>query len=161
MPIDHVWLKRLNDNVASFGGNANTRFSSTNECDYLMFENYSRTLYALELKTTKGTSFTFWCTDFEDKSKKQSFMIKKNQILGLEKWSNYQMVCGFLFNFRQESNPTFFVGIDDFLDYTKDLDKKSINIDDIRAMNPIEIDSKKLRVNYRYDVEKFLRDSRL
>lgn len=71
------------------------------------------------------------------------------------------MVCGFLFNFRQESNPTFFVGIDDFLDYTKDLDKKSINIDDIRAMNPIEIDSKKLRVNYRYDVEKFLRDSRL
>ena len=49
----HVLIKRLNDNAASFGESTNTRFTSTNECDFLLFENDTRTLYGLELKKTK------------------------------------------------------------------------------------------------------------
>ena len=51
--------------------------------------------------------------------------------------------------------------INDFLDYTSTLDKKSININDILQMNPIEIENKLLRTNYRYNIDKFLKDTML
>jgi hypothetical protein len=41
------------------------------------------------------------------------------------------------------------------------LDKKSFNESDLLKFgNPIKIEKKKLKVNYRYDVEKFLLDSK-
>ena len=125
-----------------------------------MFDDNTRTLYALELKSTQG-SLTYYRGDFEDKTKHQSFMIKKNQILGLQKWSSHCMVCGFLFNFRNKSNRTFFVMIDDFIEYTSALSKKSINIDDVLQMNPIEIHNEKKRTRYRYDIERFINESHL
>ncbi len=156
----HVLIKRLNDNAASFGESTNTRFTSTNECDFLLFENDTRTLYGLELKTTLG-SLTYWRKDFEDKKKKQSFQIKKNQILGLEKFSQYDGgIFGFVINFRKTSeNHTFFVSINDFLKYTNALNKKSINIHDVLQMNPIEIENRLLRTNYWYNLEKFFQDT--
>lgn len=156
---DYCWYKRLNDNAASWAGGANTRFTSRNECDYLLFDNNTRTLYALEMKSTKGTSFTFWREDYEDKTKQQSFMIKKNQIQGLEKWSKHTMNCGFVFNLRSKNNNTYYVDIKDFINYSSTLDKKSINENDILQMNPIFIDNKIKRVRYGYDIEKFLQDT--
>ena len=158
--LGDLWYKRLNDNASSWAGGNNTRFTSTNECDYLLFDDESRTLYACELKSTQST-LTYWREDFEDKTKKQSFNIKKNQILGLQKWSQYCMVCGFIFNFRNKDNRTYFVTIDDFLDYTNELDKKSINIDDILQTNPIEIGCEKKRTRYRYNIEKFIKECHL
>ena len=156
----HVLIKRLNDNAASFGESTNTRFTSTNECDFLLFENDTRTLYGLELKTTLG-SLTYWRKDFEDKNKKQSFQIKKNQILGLEKFSQYDGgIFGFVINFRKTSeNHTFFISISDFLKYTNTLSKKSINIHDVLQMNPIKIENRLLRTNYWYNLEKFFQDT--
>lgn len=157
---NHVLIKRLNDNAASFGGSTNTRFTSTNECDFLLFENNTRILYGLELKTTLG-SLTYWRKDFEDKNKKQSFQIKKNQILGLKKFSKYSGgVFGFVINFRKTpENRTFFVSIIDFLNYTDTLKKKSINVHDVLKMNPIEIENRLLRTNYWYNIEKFFNES--
>lgn len=109
------------------------------------------------MKTTSG-SLTFWREDFESNDKKKKYQIKKNQILGLQKWSKYLMNCGFVFNFRNKENRTFFVMIDDFLDYTSVLDKKSININDVLQMKPIEIENKLLRTNYRYDINTFLKN---
>lgn len=157
---DYCWHKRLNDNAASWGNGANTRFASTNECDFLLFDCESRTLHALELKSTQS-SLTFWRKDFEEHGKKSSFNIKKNQILGLEKWSHYLMNCGFIINFRHKDNRTFFVMIDEFLDYTDKLEKKSINMDDVLQMNSIEIENELLRTNYTYDLDKFLKEVRL
>ena len=157
---DYCWHKRLNDNAASWSNGNQTRFTSTNECDFLLFDCKTRTLSALELKSTSG-SLTYWREDFEDNKKKCKFQIKKNQILGLEKWNNYLMNCGFILNFRNKQNRTFFVSIDDFLDYTSTLNKKSINIDDVLAMSPIEIENKLLRTNYRYNIDKFLKDRML
>ena len=80
--------------------------------------------------------------------------IKKNQILGLQNWSqNHDIVCGFIFNFRHKDNRTFFVHINDFLKYTSTLSKKSINIQDVEQMNSIEISNIKkknsLSIQYR------------
>ena len=61
----YCWHKRLNDNAASWGNSTNTRFASTNECDFLLFDCNSRTLSALELKSTQG-NLTYWRKDFED-----------------------------------------------------------------------------------------------
>lgn len=158
---DYVFVKRLNDNASAWSGGTNTRFSSNNECDYIMSDDNTRTFYGLELKSTKEKSLTYWREDFEDKTKKQSFMIRKCQILGLKKWSKHLGVFGFVINFRSFNNRTFFVSINDFLNYTSSLNKKSINIDDVLSMNPIEIENKLLRTNYRYDIDKFLMDTRL
>lgn len=158
---DYVLVKRLNDNASAWSGGTNTRFSSNNECDYILFDDHTRTFYGVELKTTKDKSLTYWREDFEDKTKIQSFQIRKCQILGLQKWSKHIGVFGFIFNFRNIKNKTYFVMIDDFLDYTSTLSKKSINHDDILNMNPIEIENNLIRTNYKYNIEKFLKETRL
>lgn len=153
---DYCWHKRLNDNAASWGNGTQTRFTSTNECDFLLFDCNTRTLSALELKTT-SSSLTYWREDFENDGNKHSFQIKRNQILGLQKWSKYLINCGFILNFRNKQNRTFFVSIDDFLDYTSTLNKKSINMDDVLKMNPVEIESKLMRTNFKYNIDNFLK----
>lgn len=153
---DYCWHKRLNDNAASWGNGTQTRFTSTNECDFLLFDCNTRTLSALELKTT-SSSLTYWREDFENDGNKHSFQIKRNQILGLQKWSKYLINCGFILNFRNKQNRTFFVSIDAFLDYTSTLNKKSINMDDVLKMNPVEIESKLMRTNFKYNIDNFLK----
>ena len=156
---DYVLVKRLNDNASSWSGGANTRFTSKNECDYILFDDHTRTFYGLEMKSTKHNSLTFWREDFEDKNKKQAFQIRKCQIQGLEKWSKHSGVFGFIINFRENENKTYFVDIGSFLDYTSSLSKKSINRDDILKMSPIEIENDLMRTNYHYNVEKFLNET--
>lgn len=68
------------------------------------------------------------------------------------------MNCGLVINFRNKQNRTFYIPINEFIKYTSTLDKKSINIDDVLKMNPIEIENKLLRTNYKYNLDKFLQD---
>lgn len=152
--LSYCWHKRLNDNASSWAGGDNTRFTSTNECDFLLFNTLTKTLYALELKSTNST-LTFWRKDFEIQGKKQTFNIKKNQILGLMNWNHYPIICGLIINFRNENNDTYFIYIKDFVEYTNNLNKKSININDIEKMKPIKLESKKLRTNYLYKIDDF------
>lgn len=154
----YVLVKRLNDNAAGWAECSNTRFSSSNECDFILFDDNTRTFYGLELKSTKEKSLTYWREDFEDKDKKQTFMIRKCQINGLRKWSRYNnCICGFVINFRSLSNRTFFIAIDDFLEYTSVLSKKSINFDDVLKMKHVNIENTLVRTNYRYNIECFLK----
>lgn len=158
---DYVLVKRLNDNASSWSGGSKTRFASNNECDYILYDDHTRTFYGLELKSTEHSSITFWRKDYENKERMQSFMIRKCQITGLEKWSKYNAVFGFVINFRDKENNTYFVDIREFLKYTSSpFSKKSINRNDILKMNPIKIDSFLKRTNYRYDIEKFLNETR-
>ena len=89
--LDDLWIYRLKDNAASFSGGSNTRFASHNMCDYIMFDDYTRTLYCTELKSTKGTSVSL-------------SMIRENQIKELTEASKHMLVAGFLVNFRNENN---------------------------------------------------------
>ena len=52
--------------------------------------------------------------------------------------------------------------IEEFVNMANNLDKKSFNEKDMfEWCNPIEIEKKKLKVNYRYDICKFLKDTQL
>ena len=151
----HILVKRLNDNAASWSGGNASRFASKNECDFLLYESNNKLFMGLELKSTKN-SLTFWRKDFEDKDVKQSFNIRKCQIQGLKKWSEYSGVYGFVINFRESGNRTFFIAINDFLEYTNCMNKKSININDVLKMKHIEIKNEVKRTKYKYDVEGFV-----
>lgn len=153
-----ILVKKLADNASGWNGGTGTRFSSSNECDFICHDDRTGTFYGLELKSTRHTSFTFWREDLERDGKKHTFAIKKCQILGLKKWSeNHSGVFGFLFNFRSKENATYFVSIDEFLQYTEKIKKISINREDVEAMHPIFIPSRRIRTLYRYDLEDFFR----
>ena len=145
---DTCWIYRFRDNAASFGNGNNTRFASSNICDYLLFDDESRTLYLLELKSTKGASIPL-------------SMIRDNQIKSLQESSKHNLIAGFMCNFRNENNDTFFIEIVDFVKMTENINKKSFNINDLLNNNAIRIESKKKRTRYTYDIQKFVKESHL
>ena len=59
------------------------KYTVDNPCDYFMWNPKNGNFYALELKTTKETSLTYWQKEFEEAGKDKKFMIRKNQILSL------------------------------------------------------------------------------
>lgn len=147
---DDVYCLRLNDPAQAFGDSSATRFAPHNPCDFIMYK-YPY-YFALELKSTKGTSLTFWREDFG----KGTFMIKKWQMHGLLEASRFKgVVAGLLINFRNV-NRTYFCEINSFDEYAKGLDKKSINEDDVSAMGGLLLRQQQLKVNWRYDVEGFI-----
>ena len=93
------WIYRLRDNASSFAGGNNTRFASTNICDYIAFDDISRTLFLWELKSTKSTSMSI-------------NMIRQTQIDGLLEASKHNLVAGLILNYRNENNDTFFIAIE-------------------------------------------------
>ena len=140
---DEYWVYRLRDNAASFGNNCNTRFTSSNICDYIILHDSSKTLYLLEMKSTKSNSMSL-------------SMIRENQIQGLINASDHRLFAGFVCNFRNENNDTFFIQINDFVNMMENINKKSFNINDLIKNNAIRIRSKKKRTRYIYDVDNFV-----
>lgn len=139
---DNCWLYRLRDNASSFAGGQNTRFASSNICDFILLNDATKTLYLLELKSTKNTSLPL-------------SMIRDNQIKGLQEASKHQLVGGLIVNFRNECNDTFFIAIDEFVHMIDTLNKKSFNISDLQSYNAIKIGCEKKRTRYKYNVEEF------
>lgn len=146
--LDNLWIYRLKDNAASFSGGSNTRFASHNMCDFIMFDDDSRTLYAIELKSTKSASITL-------------SMIRDNQIEELTKASKHNLVAGFLINFRNNSNDTYFIEMCDFNKMVSEVNKKSFNKKDLVNYNAIYVESTCKKVNYKYDIKKFIKDTHL
>jgi recombination protein U len=145
---ESCWIYRLRDNASSFSGGANTRFTSSNICDYIMLDDDTRTLFLLELKSTQGTSIPLT-------------MIRQNQIEGLMEAGKHNLIAGFLFNFRNENNDTFFMFIDKFNNMIEDINKKSFNIKDLQNYGAIKINSTKKRTRYRYDLNKLIEEIHL
>lgn len=140
---DTCWIYRLNDNASSFSNGNRTRFTSSNICDYIVFDDLSKTLFLWEMKSTKSTSIPL-------------NMIRQNQIDGLHKASKHNLVAGFLFNFRNTDNETFFININDFINMVNKLGKKSFNIKDLTNNNAVKIKSTKKRTRYTYDLENLI-----
>lgn len=138
------WLYRLRDNASSFAGGENTRFTSSNICDYIMLDDITKTLFLIECKSTKGTSIPLT-------------MIRENQIKGLEEASKHNLIAGLLVNFRNENNDTFFILINEYLNMMNTLNKKSFNIKDLEKIGVTRIECEKKRTRYRYDIEKMIR----
>lgn len=109
-----------------------------------MLDDNSKTLYLLELKSTKSTSIPL-------------NMIRQNQIDGLLEASKHMLKAGIIANFRNENNDTFFIPIDCFINMIENINKKSFNIKDLENANAIRICSSKKRTRYRYDIDKFIK----
>ena len=105
-----IYFVRLKDSPSSFGQDSSkVRFTANNPYDNFCF--YERTLFPLELKSTKSTSFSFQ-RDKKEKSKN----IKLSQIEGLTEASKYNGVyAGFVFNF--DKGETVWMDIKDFNDF--------------------------------------------
>jgi penicillin-binding protein-related factor A (putative recombinase) len=90
-------------------------------------------------------------------------MIRENQINGLSEASKHEMVAGFLFNFRNENNDTFFMLVDDFLDMIEWIGKKSFNVKDLenKENGAVRVDSTKKRTRYTYDIEGLIKGMHL
>lgn len=145
---DACWIYRLRDNASSFSGGNNTRFTSSNICDYIMMDDNTRTLYLLELKSTKSTSMPFG-------------MIHRNQIDGLLEAGRHMLIPGIIANFRNEHNDTFFIPIGSFFKMAETIGKKSFNVKDLESIHAVRIYSKKKRTRYKYDIEKFIQEVRI
>ena len=106
----------------------------------------------MELKSV-GTTFISFERNNDDKGE-----IHKHQIDKLLEFSQYHnLISGFILDFRI-SEKTYFCKIENFIEMINNIDKKSFNEKDLmKWCNPIFIGKKKLKVNYRYDVDKFLK----
>lgn len=111
-------------------------------------------LFCLELKSVAGKSISFERTD-DDKGE-----IHYHQIKSLKKFSEYKnVISGLLIDFRGTDN-TWFLNIYEWDNLINSITKKSFNESDlISYSHPILISKKKLKVNYRYDVNKFIVDA--
>ena len=95
-----------------------------------------------ELKSTAQKSISF-----DEK------IIKENQIKSLNKFNEYPYVIGgFIVNFRNYDNQTYFVDIEDFMKFKEESNRKSIPLDYCKEIG-IEIHNKIKKVNYKYDLE--------
>ncbi len=142
------WVYRLRDNAASFGNGTNTRFASSNICDFIIYHDITQTLYLAECKSTKGTSIPYT-------------MLKENQIKGLTEASEHRVVPCFIFNYRNKNNDTYFMMIDDFNIMYSELPKKSFNPEDLEKYGALKIESSKKRTRYKYNTEKFVQETHL
>lgn len=145
---DTCWIYRLRDNASSFANGTNTRFTSSNICDYIMLDDNTQTLFLIECKSTKGTSIPLT-------------MIRDNQIKGLQEASKHNLVAGILINFRDEHNNTFFLSIEKYIEMINEIDKKSFNIKDLETIQATRIQSEKKRTRYKYNIRKMMEELHL
>jgi penicillin-binding protein-related factor A (putative recombinase) len=76
-----------------------------NKYDSLMY--YNDHLFTIEMKSTKSKSISF-----------SESIIKQHQIDNLVEAANFDgVISGFLFNFREPENKSYFVSIQDFVTY--------------------------------------------
>lgn len=153
---DYLFLYRPPDAAQSFDMSSKLRFSQHSLCDYIMFDGCRNTLWTLELKSVAGTSISF------ERGKNDKGVIHYYQIEGLMKTATYKNVCsGLIIDFRG-SDHTYFLPISQWDNLIDSINKKSFNEKDLLAFaSPILIHKKKLRVNYRYETERFLEETKV
>ena len=130
--------------------NKKLRFSRHSPCDYMLFDSTRNLFLTLELKTFQGS-----CS-FE-RNKDEKGIIHYYQIESLTKFAQYKrVVSGLVLDFRSTDN-TYFLNIDQWDEFISHINKKSFNEKDLLTYaNPTLIEKRKLKVNYRYDIESFL-----
>ena len=133
-----VFFYRFRDGTSSWDSNESTRFQASNICDCMIFNG---SLFLLELKNHKGKSIPFTC-------------IRENQINELVKAQHCGVKAGFVFNF-QDLEEAYFIDAYTINDYMVDNERKSFPYIWCEQMG-VKLENKKLRTNYRYDLNKML-----
>jgi penicillin-binding protein-related factor A (putative recombinase) len=154
----YLKVVRIPDPPQSFTQRSDTRFSKKNPYDFEAFDSLHRIDYCLELKSVAQKYITYH-TSKQDEDDKKSANIQWHQIEGLTKASEYDnVIAGFLLNFRLDSGEQllYFLNIKDFNKFRNETNKRSMNILDVSLNGGIKINGKKLKVNYRWDLNEFL-----
>ena len=117
----------------------------------MLFDGYH--FFCLELKTVAGKSISF------ERTEKDKGEIHYHQIEYLKNCSQYQnIIPGLIIDFRGTDN-TWFLHINQWDDLINSITKKSFNESDLLSYShPILISKKKLKVNYRYNIQQFIDD---
>ena len=146
---DYMLLYRLPDAAQSFGGGNKLRFSWKNPFDFLLWDSQRHMLFALELKTVAGKSISF------ERTAEDVGDIHLHQVEGLLGWSQYDgITAGFIIEFRAIET-TVFIPISGYMALINAISKKSFSrkdLDDYKVPY-VQIPQKKLRTQYRYDIE--------
>ena len=155
----YLKITRIPDPPQSFTQRDDTKFSKKNPYDFEVFDSLHRIQYSWELKTTSQKYLTYHTSE-EDEKEKKGANIQWHQIEGLTKASEYDnVIAGFMFNFRLDNGEQllYFMNIKDFNRFRKSTNKKSLNILDISLNGGIKIKGEKLRINYRWNIDEFLK----
>ena len=112
-------------------------------------------LFCVELKTVAGSSISF------ERNKKEKGKIHYYQINYLKKASKcLNTIAGLVIDFRKPDH-TYFLNIIEWDVLINSITKKSFNESDLlKFAHPILINKEKLRVNYRYDIIRFMEDAK-
>lgn len=115
----------------------------------MMFDGHH--FFCLELKTVAGKSISF------ERTKKDKGEIHYHQIEYLKSCLSFENVIpGLIIDFRGADN-TWFLHIKEWDGLINSIDKKSFNESDLLSYShPILISKKKLKVNYRYNIQRFI-----
>ena len=115
----------------------------------MMFDGYH--LFCLEFKTIAGKSISF------ERTEKDKGDIHYHQIEYLKSCFNFEnLIPGLIIDFRGTGN-TWFLHIKEWDELISSITKKSFNESNLLSYaHPLLISNKKLKVNYRYDVEEFI-----
>lgn len=149
---NYIFYYRFRDSGSSYyGGNQNLRFSASNIADCLIQDPFSG-LHLIELKHHKGKSIPLSCILGSEKNK-----TKKKQIQDLLDANEYTGVFSHIIVFFSDVERCFELGINSFIDFINNEERKSIPIEYFEK-HGCEIRVKKLKTNYRFDIEKWLKE---
>ena len=129
----HFFTYRFKDG-GGWSNATNLRFTSSNICDFMVFD--GKELYLLELKSVKGKSFSFNnIGNHLDEMCKASFFDK--------------VIPLYIINFREE-NKTFCIN-SKYLKKLVEGDKKSVNIKDLESLGFATIPQELKRTRWKYN----------
>lgn len=155
----YLKVTRIPDPPQSFAQRSDTAFSRKNPYDFECFDTKHRIQYCWELKSV-AQKYMSYHTCKKDEEEKKGANIQWHQIEGLTKASEFSnVIAGLLLNFRLDSGEQllYFFNIKDFNRFRKNTNKRSFNIMDVSLNGGVKINGEKLRVNYRWNLDEFLK----
>ncbi len=141
---DEIFLYRLKDGATRTGANGEMiRLKNKNLCDFILFKGDK--LVLVELKSFLGKSMSF--TNIKSTVDEQQTFI-----YNLRKETEKENVKSYLIlNFR-DLNETYAIDINNFDEFYKLTNRKSISIDEVRQLG-IQLFQQKKRTSYRYRLD--------
>lgn len=143
---ENMFYYRFRDSATSWSNNGMTRFTISNIADCLIYDCFSG-LHLIELKSIKGKAIPL--------AKIIGNKTKEKQIKDLTEANKCVGVHSTLVVFFSDLERCFSLDIECFNEFTKKEDRKSIPYSYFEE-NGIEISVKKLKTNYRFDIENWI-----
>lgn len=152
---DYIYYYRFRDSGNTFyGGNQGLRFTPSNIADCLIQDPFTG-LHLIELKNHKGKSIPLSCILGTRKNNKPT--TKEKQMQDLCEANKYTGVFSHIIVFFSDEERCFELGINSFMKFINDVERKSIPIEYFEKYG-CEIEVEKLRTNYRFNIEKWLKE---